>query len=256
MFRILPVLAVLWFLASCTGDQASLGHFNKAEESFASGKLQEAAKLYHLFLENELNSPWRITAWERLLQIHLDIGRDIERGISILQSMSLEHEIEKDMLWSIFMRLGKLYVHQRQFDMAIDMLKRSIDLAPDDEQLIQSYESLAEVHYKKLDYPMALAALYDFLEVNPDPSSGHFGRINYLLGKVYYQQKNLDMAIYYLRETLYSDAHESERSKAGMLLCDVYLDENNQQLAEEVIKELEKFYPNPMVIRTRLEGIQ
>jgi tetratricopeptide (TPR) repeat protein len=253
---ILPSLLALSLLSACTDDPFHSDNFYKAEESFASGKLDEAAQLYQLFLEQEHNSPRRILAWERLLLIHLDIGRDIEQGMNILKSMSLENALEQDKLWSVFVRLGKLYVHQGQFESGIEMLESSVEIAGDGEKLIQSKESLADAYYRMQDYPMALEVLYDFLESTPEPSPKDKGRINYLLGKIYYQQKYLDMAIYYLRETLYSDADENERSKAGMLLCDAYLDENDQDRAQEVIKELENFYPNPMVIRMRLEGIQ
>jgi tetratricopeptide (TPR) repeat protein len=253
---ILPYLLFLLLLSACTDDKFHHDHFYKAEESFASGKLEEAAKFYQLFLEKERNSPKRILAWERLLLIHLDIGRDVEQGVNILKSMSLENELEQDKLWSVFVRIGKLYVHQGQFESGIEMLERSLEIAGDDEKLIQSHESLADAYYRMQDYPMALEVLYNFLESTPETSPKDKGRINYLLGKIYYQQKDLGMAIYYLRETLYSDAEENERSKAGMLLCDAYLDENDQDRAQEVIKELESFYPNPMVIRMRLEGIQ
>lgn len=253
---ILPSLVAISLLSACTDDHFQHDSFYKAEESFASGKLEQAAQLYQLFLEKEHYSPKRILAWERLLLIYLDIGRDVEQGMNILKSMSQENEMEQDKLWSVFIRIGKLYVHQGQFESGIEMLERSVEIAGDDEKLIQSHESLADAYYRMQDYAMALAVLYDFLELTPKPSPKDEGRINYLLGKIYYQQKDLDMAIYYLRETFYSDAEENERSKAGMLLCDAYLDKNDQDRAQEIIKELENFYPNPMVIRMRLEGIQ
>ena len=255
-FLIPAVFCAMLVLSSCAGDQVDLDYFHKGEKSFSLGKLKEAAKFYELFLEGKHNSPKRIIAWERLLLIYLDIGRDVDQGMNILRSMSVEYEMEQDKLWSIYLRIGRLHAQQNNFEGSIEILERAVMMAKDSEQLIPSYQELAEVYYKKSEYQAALEVLNHFMGSIPDPCPDRKGRMTYLLGKIHYQLKDKQSAISYLRMTLYSDAGENQRSKAGMLLYEVYLEENDQAGAEEVLRELKKFYPNPMVIRVRLDDLQ
>jgi tetratricopeptide (TPR) repeat protein len=254
--RILAVLLMMPFFASCSGDHVDHDYFYKAEKSFASGELREAAQFYELFLENETKSSKRMQAWERLLLIHLDMGRDVEQGMYILKSMSLEKDVDQDNLWSVYMRIGRLYFHQGLYERSTEVLERALEIAGEKEQLIRTCESLAESYFRKSDYPMALEVLEVCLEKVSDPSLDHTGALHYLLGKIYYQLNDQDMAIYYLRETLYSAAEKNYRSKAGILLYDAYLNENDHKKAKEIMVELEKFYPNPLVIRMRQENLR
>ncbi len=242
-------------LASCSGDQLVQDYFYRAEQAFASGELQQAAHFYELFLENEQDSPNRIIAWERLLLIYLDIGRDVDLGMNVLKSMSVEYEKERDKLWSIIIRMAQLYAQQKKFESSIETFEKAIKIAGDDKQLILAYLEIAEVYYKRSDFLMVLEVLNDSLKSVSFPSPDQQGRINYLLGKTHYQLKDKDSAIYYLLKTLYSDAGENQRSKAGILLYDVYMEESNVESANRVLNELEKFYPNPMVIRMRQDDI-
>lgn len=255
-FLIPAALCAMLVMSSCAGDEVDQDYFHRGEKSFASGKLKEAAKFYELFLEGQHNSPKRIIAWERLLLIYLDIGRNVDQGMNILRSMSVEYEMEQDKLWSIYMRIGRLHAQQNNFAGSIETLERAVMMAKDGEQLIRSYQEMAEVYYKKSEYQSALEVLNHFLGSIPDPCPDRKGRMTYLLGKIHYQLKDKQSAISYLRMTLYSDAGENQRSKAGMLLYEVYLEENDQAGAEEVLRELKKFYPNPMVIRVRLDDLQ
>ncbi len=244
------------FLSSCTGDRIDNDLYFQAEEAFAQGKLGDAARYYRLFLESGSSPLKRIDAWERLLLIHLEIGRDPQAGMDILQSINVEYELDQDRMWSVFMRIGQLYIQQTSFENGIETLERALGYAPDDERLLRSCEALADAFYKRRDYYRSRDVLYQCLEKVPHPSPAHEGRINYYLGRAYYQLNNLDMAVYYLRETLYSEAEKNERAQAGILLYDVYLDENDTVRAMETITELKNFYPNPMVIKRRLEDVR
>ncbi len=261
-FRLIPLIYLIALvllllpLISCGGDNDGHEYFYLAEQSFSSGRLNEASHYYELFLENEPNSPERITAWERLLLINLDIGRNVERGMNILTSMSLEYETEQEIIWSVLMRLAQLYVHQRKFENGIRIFERAVGYAPDDESLIKSFEYLAGVHYKRSDYLKAVEVLYESLQAAAHLSPDNKGRVHYFLGKAYHQLNDQDMAIKYLRKTLYSEANDNQRSKAGIFLFDIYLNKDDLVEAEEVITELKKFYANPMVVRTRMDDVR
>lgn len=248
-------LLILAFLTSCGGDQTGRDYFHEAEASLAAGNLRDAAELYELFLEKEENSSARMQAWERLLFIHLDMKKDVDRGMYILKSMSLETDLDQESLWWIYMRIGGLYVHQRMLEKGVEVLERALDAAGDEGRLIMTCESLADTYFKKNDHLTAMEVLNSCLEEIKSPSAETAGGAIYLLGKACYHLKDMDMAIYYLREIFYSDAGKDLRSRAGILLYDIYLYENDLDNALQTLSLLENIYPNPLVIKRRLQGI-
>ncbi len=253
--HVLPFLFVLSVVSACTETGKDLEYYNRAETAFSAGRLNEAAQLYELFLDNETESPERFIAWKRLLTIYHDIGRNTEKGLNILRAMSVEYENDREKLWFIYMKIGRLYAGQNKFESSIDFYERTLDMAESGQELFQSYEALAEVHYKKRDYSTAARLLREFLSSDESKLPARTGRINYLLGRAYYQLKDSDSAVEHLVRTLYMDAPENQRSKAGMLLYDIYLEMKDFENARKVLEELEKFYPNPKVIRIRLDDL-
>lgn len=251
----LPCIFVLCTLFACTKSDNGLEDFNKAETAFSAGRLSEAAQLYELFLGSEAKNPERFTAWQRLLTIYLDIGRNTEKGLNILQAMSVEYENDQEKLWFIFMKFGQLYAGQNNFESSIDFYERTLDMAGSDQELFQSYEALAEIHYKKRDYLTAVQVLDNFLLSVENKLPAWTVRINYILGRSYYQLMDTEAAVHYLHKALDMDASDNHRSKAGILLYDIYLGKEKFESAREVLKELEKIYPNPKVIRMRLDDL-
>ena len=253
---ILPCLLLALLLCSCIGGQDGRDKFSEAEEAFSAGRINEASQLYERFLATELNSPRRIDAWDRLLLIHLDIRRDVERGLNILKAMSVEYELYEEYLWSILIRISQLYSSMKQFEDGVAVLERSIRVAGNDQEIFVSYMTLAELYYHMRDYVRVPAVLNDLVHQLSSLSQTRQGKINYLLGKAYYQLGETDMAIQYLNDTFYSESDEHQRSKAGILLFDIYLGKGKKNEAELLIQDLEKIYPNPMVIRKRMENVK
>jgi tetratricopeptide (TPR) repeat protein len=255
LIRALACLLILIFPTSCGGDLSGRDYFHEAEASLAAGNLREAAQLYEFFLEKEKDTSARMQAWERLLLIHLDMKKDVDRGMYILKSMSLETDLDQETLWSVYMRIGRLYVHQGMLEKSVEVLERALEAAGDEERLIMTCESLADSCFKKNDNLTALEVLSFCLEELTAPSAETAGGLIYLLGKACYHQGDQETATHYLRGILYSDAQEDLRSRAGILLYDIYLLENDYDNARQTLSDLESIYPNPMVIKRRLQGM-
>ena len=252
----LPCLLITLLLCSCIGGQDGRDKFSEAEEAFSEGRINEAGRLYERFLDTDMRSPRRFEAWNRLLLIHLDIERDIERGLNILKTMSVEYEFEEEYQWSILIRIGRLYARMNRFEDSMEVLERSVRAAGNHDQLFDSYITMAELYYHMRDFVQVSEVVKDIKHLLPNLCSTRQGRINYLLGKTYYQLGETDMAIQYLNDTFYSESNEHQRSKAGILLFDIYLERGKTSEAELLIRDLEKIYPNPMVIKKRMETIQ
>ncbi|WP_028573746.1 tetratricopeptide repeat protein [Desulfonatronovibrio hydrogenovorans] len=251
------VLAVLIVpaLISCFNGQGRSDYFNQAEHAFASGRLNEAVHGYELFLEKEQNSEKRILAWERLLQIQLDIGGDLERGLSILRSMSVEYQDNQDKLWSVLIRMGELYSRQKRFEASVEVLERSLEIAGSEKKNLISHERLAAVYSAQRDFRKARDILYQARETFLDCQDGGCGLIEYYLGRSYFHLGDLKQATHYLQNAFYSDSEQNLRVKAGMLLYDSLLILEDHQNASAVLDKLELVHPNPMVIRMRAPDI-
>lgn len=253
--HVLPCIFVLFFFVACTKTDNELEYYNRAETAFSDGRIKEAAQLYELFLEKETDFPERFIAWQRLLTIYKDISRNTDKGLHILKAMSVEYENDREKLWLIYMKIGQLYSRQNNFDSSIEFFRRALDIAAKDQEIFQSYEALGEVYYKKRDYLKAVDLLEEFLASVTGTLSDRTGMINYILGRSYYQLKDRNSAVQYLRRTFYMDAPENQRAKAGMLMYDIYLEMEDFEKARKVLDELGKFHPNPQVIRLRLEDL-
>lgn len=253
--HIIPGIFVLSVFFACTNTDNDLEYYNRAETAFSHGRLNEAAQLYEIFLENETNFPERFIAWQRLLTIYQDIGRNTEKGLNILKAMSVEYENDREKLWFIYMKIGQLYSRRNNFDSSIEFYERTLTIEADDQELVQSYQSLAEVYYKKRDYLASVQLLEEFLSSDNSSLPAGTGRIYYLLGRSYYQLKNTDSAVQYLRRSFDMNGPENHRAKAGMLLYDMYLEMEDFENARKILEKLEEFYPNPKVIRLRLDDL-
>lgn len=254
--QIIPAVlyfVLIFFIFGCSLNQDDNDHFAEAENLLAAGRITDAANYYDLFLESEQDPEKRYQAWERLLLIHLDINRDVERGVSILRTMSMEFEREPEKIWSIYTRIGILYSRLKRHDSAIDILERAVHVAPDDKKQTRSYINLAQAYQAEKSFIKALEALDQARKMESYRLPEKQSEIDYLLGRIHYQEGNLQKALHYLEESYRTKANQNYRAKAGILLYDIYLEMDNRDMAEQILIDLEKFYPNPAVIRMRMQ---
>ncbi|MFN2268966.1 MAG: tetratricopeptide repeat protein [Desulfonatronovibrio sp.] len=219
----------------------------------SAGRITEAVNYYDLFLESEQDPEKRYQAWERLLLIHLDINRDVERGVSILRTMSMEFEKEPEKIWSIYTRIGILYSSLKRHESAIDILERAVHVAPDDKKQTRSYINLSQAHQAQSNFIKAIEALNQARKMESYSLPEKQAEIDYLLGRIHYQEGSLEKAIQYLEKSYRIKENMNYRAKAGILLYDIYLEMENWKIAEQILIELEEFYPNPAVIRMRMQ---
>lgn len=254
--QIIPAVlcfVLIFFTFGCRFNQDKNDHFAIAENLLAAGRITDAANYYDLFLESEHDPEKRYQAWERLLLIHLEINRDVERGVSILRTMSMEFEREPEKIWSIYTRIGILYSRLKRHESAIEILERAVHVAPDDKKQTRSYINLSQAYQAERSFIKAIEALEQARKMESYRLPEKQAEVDYLLGRIYYQEENLQKALKYLEKSYSIKEHQNYRAKAGILLYDLYLEMDNKEMAEQTLMELEKFYPNPAVIRMRMQ---
>lgn len=254
--RMLPAVlcfVLIFFVFGCRFNQDTNDHFAAAENLLAAGRITDAANYYDLFLESEQDSEKRYKAWERLLLIHLDINRDVERGLSILRTMSMEFEREPDKIWSIYTRIGILYSKLKRHESAVNILERAVHVAPDDKKQTRSYINLSQAYQAEKSFIKAVDALNQARKMESYSLPEKQSEIDYLLGRIHYQEGNLQKARQYLEKSYRIEENQNYRAKSGILLHDVYLEMENMDMADQILIELKDFYPNPAVIRMRMQ---
>lgn len=255
-FYLLLLMLIPFFAIGCVGEDNKENYFIKAETALSQGRINEAASLYELYLNNESDPDKRFDAWERLALIYLDIARDPERGLNILKTMSIEFENDRDRLWNIYSRIGAVYVRERRLESATGTFSRAIEVAGDRQRVLKSYNDLARVYYAMRNFKRALETIENALTVSGSLHGEEQGKLKYLQGKIFYQLEEYAQAATVLASILYSDLSDNLRSKAGMLLYEALLRTGDESQAIDVLMDLETIYPNPMVIRMRMDGLQ
>ncbi len=254
--KALIIWVLIISLLSCLEANESTNNFIRAEKALSSGKHSDAIHYYDIHLEEESDPDQRYITWERLLYIHLDIDQDIERSLGILRNMSFEFRQDRERIWDIYNRIGLLYARLRQFQNSLETHKRASEAAFNDATLVESYMNIAQTYVYMREYNAAAATLQRIIKNDMQADKYLIGKPEYLLGKIYLRQNDFDKAEYYLQKAYYSWADDNIRSMAGIMLLDVYLLNEQVDSAKKILMELKEIYPNPLVMKMRLDGIK
>ncbi|MFW5730597.1 MAG: tetratricopeptide repeat protein [Desulfonatronovibrionaceae bacterium] len=247
-FRFL-LLICMAFVFSCGPGDSRTEYFDLAEECLISGKIAEASHYYELFLEDENDPEQRYTAWERLLFIHLDLASDVDRGLNILRSMSMEFDQDPERMWSIYSRISDLYLLKNNHQNSLETIRKAMKITRDPETVFRARLKIAEIHYLNTDYHASAQTLVKALDMENIPQDSGRAEASLMLGRVYLQQENFSQAAHYLKKAYDSEiASPSLRSRAGLLLYEAYTAGDEPDKAEQLIHQLKDIHPNPRVM--------
>ncbi len=250
---ILPVL-FSFLLLGCPEQEEDTTYFDQAEYYFSTGQFNQARTLYQQYIDREHGSK-RYEAWNRLLSIRVDIYGDVQGGLDILKAMQMEFDEKKDRVLDINARIAGLYDRLGQPRDSYRVWKKNKELADSVLGKKEAALHMSRAAIQLREFENVRDALQKFSDCVGEIDADLCSRIHYTLGKSYYLETDIALAREILTKAYSQDARNEYRSRAGLLLVEVLLDQDEIHQAEAILQELLDIHPNPGAVEVRLNNL-
>ncbi len=251
---ILPVI-FSFLLLGCPEQEEDTAYFDRAEYYFSTGQFNQAKTLYQQYIDEKEHGSKRYQAWNRILSIRVDIYKDVQGGLDILKAMQMEYDGEKDKILDINARIAGKYHRLGQLRESSRVWKKNKELAESAQDEKEAALFMSKTGIQLREFDMVRKDLKDFSDCEGEIDADLCFRIQYTLGKSYYLENDLTRAGEILSRAYRLDAGNEYRSRAGLLLTELFLDQEKDDQAEALLKELLDIHPNPGAIEVRLKNL-
>lgn len=258
MIRIFTVfgMLVLFALAGCTSEPAAEKDIAAARKAYVARQYLEAEQLYERYLRvwQKADSRWEV--WNKLVEIAVTVRQDNKNAVELLETMFLEYSNDTQKSCEILKRLAALYAQNRQWAKVVGIWQRLLSL-PDlsEEDIAFANRKLGKVYLVQTNYDLAIDALQACIQMHlPE---GIRTECLYDLAQAYAFLENFDPAIRYLEELLVdTELAVERRALAVLLLADIYEQEGKKNEAVRLLESILTTYPNPKVVEARLRYLR
>lgn len=254
---LLAALVLIPLLAGCdqgapAGSELDL---KIAREAYQSGYFLEAETAYERYLQSDPQGKHRLEAWTRLVEICAGVKGDLDKAVTLLEAATLELNSRPKDNWPLLYRLGELYEQQGQRKKSLDAWGRCLDTAGGDtNRIVQAQMRLALADRALGKSDMAVDLLTRSVQQAPDADTK--ARAMYELAQTHAMSWNWNKAKALLEEILATEkAPQDVKTMSAFLLADAYESEHNLPKAKELLISLKDSYPNPEVIMARLASL-
>ncbi len=246
-------------LFSCGNDDAEdpAAALAPAEHALGKGDIAEAEALYERFLRTHPEGPLRRKAWDRLLEITLNIRQDKATAREYLEVMRLEYAEQPEDLRAVELALAALCNAQRDDACAVPLWEKSAaDPSTPAEVKAPVYRDLAAAYMRRLEFTPAVDALQACLELEVGvPAKGEclydMAEINMLTEDPAAAERNLRTLLSWS-----ADLSEDLRVRAVFLLADVVEQRGSKAEALSLFEGIRDKYPNAKVVEMRITSLK
>ncbi len=257
MRRVLLCLLLLaLFLPACgRSEPPAEPDVEAAREAFSRGFYLEAETGYERYLQKEPKGRLRREAWNRLLEISLNVKGDVDRSIMLLEAMYLEFGSDPQGSADMLVLLGDLYEQQSNRAKAVESWEKALaNLGEDQDKAVPVLIRLARAKRGQRDFDGAQEALEHCASLSRSPELK--ARCLYETAQNYTFTQSFGRARTSL-ETLLAlpGVPEETRALATFLLVDICEHEDRIADARKLLESIRATYPNPLVIEARLESL-
>ncbi|EFI34548.1 hypothetical protein Dthio_PD1920 [Desulfonatronospira thiodismutans ASO3-1] len=254
LYIIFPVL-IFFMLPGCLEQKEDTDDFDQAEYYFSTGQFNQARNLYQQYIDENEHGRKRYQAWNRLLSISVDIYNDIEGGLDILKAMQMEYDGELDTILDINARIAGKYDRLGQPRESRRLWKKNKELAQSGKERKKAALFLSKTGIQLREFERVREDLEKFSDCSGETDAELCSMIHYTRGKSYYLENDLTRAGEVLSRAYSLDAGNEYRSRAGLLLTEVLLDQDKVDQAVDLLKEILDIHPNPKAIEARIEHL-
>ncbi|MDK2955635.1 MAG: hypothetical protein PWQ57_1131 [Desulfovibrionales bacterium] len=254
----LALCLCLGSVQACNSQDKPVSSLQEARSAFAEGYFLAAEKAFETYLKDNPTGKDRLEAWNRLVEIAVNVKGDSPAGVALLEAMLLEYGGQPDKAWSIMTQLGELLLHSRNLDKAVDVWRRRLEisgLTPHQKSLARL--DLAVLLQRKGDYNSAQEILRECIQnaaMNQDKAGCLFE-----LAQVRSFQKENDQARSALEELLalpQDSISKESRAHAAFALADLYESAHEFEKSKQLLQSILEDHPNPRAVRARLGLLQ
>ncbi len=250
-------LAALLLLAACDRavSEDSGRDLSIAREAYTGGYFLEAETAYERYLQSDPQGKHRLEAWSRLVEINTSVKGDQAKGVTLLETATLEFATRPELNWPLLYRLGELYEQTGQRKKAMDAWGRCLDTAGKDAaRAVQAQMRMAVAGRALGQHDQAVELLSQAVAQAPDAELK--GRAMYELAQTYGLSWNWPKSKAILTDLLAMDKAPQDLKVMGtFLLAEAYESERDIAKARELLLSIKDTYPNPEVIVARLANL-
>ncbi len=256
--RFTPLLALVLLvaiIASCGQGQGDGPEIESVREAYTKGFYLEARSGYERYLQLYPAGEFRLEAWERLLEIALNVSGNLDQAINLLEAMILEFGHSSDAVWGLMNRLGELYEQNGQRSQALEAREKSLEFVLDNpEKSVVTRLAMARLYRDQREFGLAVELLKIAAEQATTPQKR--AECLYETAQTYSFMQSWGQSKEVL-EVIVKEKQAEEKifSQAVFLLADVFEQEMNFKRARELFESIKNTYPNPKVIEIRLENL-
>ena len=254
---LLAVLIASALLVGCdAGGSAEDEVLDPVREAYVQGFYMEARLGYERYLQLFPKGEHRLEAWERLLEIALNVEGDLDGSIAHLEAMILEFGDRPDSTWPLMTQLAGLHEQRGNVNKALEIWEKAMELAAGNAERMMTTElNMARLYRIKREYGAALELLSRCEKTATDPHIRM--QCLYEVAQTYSFMQSWGQAKEVLEVIVAAgdEAPEDIHTLSVFLLADVYEQEMDLDRARELFESIMDTYPNPKVIEIRLENL-
>jgi tetratricopeptide (TPR) repeat protein len=252
------ILFLLLFPLLLTGCEKAAPPDDMADARKAAGERRygEAEKLLERYLRLNPEGEERWEAWQRLLQITLDVRGDDKAGMELLEAMYLEFGMDGDKAREVLVRLGGLLETARRWDRAADAWRKLIEVPdlPGDENA-RAHRRLARIHASRREFGIAEDVLHQCLQLKA--TDARRAECLYDLADVQMSMEHFARGADLARQILAMPGAEKDlKALAGFMLGDALEQQGKTAEALAAFEAVRETYPNELVVETRIRQLR
>lgn len=249
------LLIISFFLAGCE-KAAPPDDMADARKAAVERRYGEAEKLLERYLRLNPEGEERWEAWQRLVQITLDVRGDDKAAMELLEAMYLEFGMDGDKAREVLVRLGGLLETARRWDRAADVWRKLMEVPdlPGDENA-RTHRRLARIHASRREFGIAEDVLHQCLQLKA--AEARRAECLYDLADVQMSMEHYARGADLARQILAMPGADKElKALAGFLLGDALEQQGRTAEALAMFESIREAYPNEMVVDTRIRQLR
>lgn len=263
-------LLLLTLAAACGSEKKeraqAIAHLVEARMQYIKGDYADAEKKYEQYLRLAPDGEFSWEAWNRRVYIWLTVHRNSAQAAELLKEMAVEFSDAPQRLPQILLQLANAYETAGELAGALDAWRAYLDLdGLDALNATSAYHHMARLEQERRGYDHALQALDKCMAVATQAQQGPqagAARARLLLcryeqARTRLLQQRYDDAQVLLDALLKEPDFDPElNATAGYVLAEIYRNQNNPDKAMTLLKAIQDSYPNPAVVKSRLDKIE
>ncbi len=267
--------ALLLPLWGCSLEPQQQDALESARQAYSIGHFSEAERIYQHYLQAQPEGKRRLEAWNRLLEIAVNVQNDMDKAANLLNSMYLEFGEDPQQAWLLLSRLAEVYEGQRRRQDALTVWKTALALPDLDEtRRTEVYLRVARVLRQQQEFiqvEQVLAACEQEIQ-SPELKATCLYEtaqtLEFMLRRAQAQTleaKDSTLDLESVRTRIegilqriraLEGVDEERKAMATFLLADLMENRGDKARARELFASIRETYPNPMVIEVRLKNLQ